>query len=321
MMNSNIVSFLTSSGIPFEHNASLAHKTWIKQGGTCALWISPQDKEQLMAVCQNLYAYHQDFDVVGQTSNIFFHSTYNPEIVVSTTHVDGYEIGENMIVCDCGVSVVKLAKKCLSLGYAGFYGLVVLPGTVSSAIVINASCFDCSLSSMLISADVLMPDGTVQSLTKDDFEYTHRSSAFKRREKTGIILSVRLKAEKADDVKEEYRKSEETVIYRREKQEHHGRNLGSVYAGRKKKNNLRNRLVTFILSNLSRIRLISDKRKAAKSLYLFLYGYRDLNPYVSDRNLNTFIWKDDAAEAKFMRYKEFMGKVYDDLVIEIEEKM
>ncbi len=316
-----LLQYIEEKDIPYELNVSLAIKSWIKQGGTCRTLIMPQDREQLLSVCRFLNSHGEAFDIVGQTSNIFFHASYNPNIVISTTQVNGYVINGETITCDCGVSVVKLAKECLSKGYAGFYGLVGLPGTVASAIFNNASCFDCSLSSMLISADVLISDGTVQTITKDDFGYSHRSSAFKRGEKSGIILSVKLKAEKANDVKEEYRKSEETVIYRREKQEHHGRNLGSVYANRKKRNNLRNRFCGFILRNLSRFRLITDRSRAAKNLYLFLYGYRDLNPYVSDRNLNTFIWRDDAAEAKFERYKEFMGKVYDDLVIEIEEKM
>lgn len=320
-MAENILDFIIEQQIPYEENVSLARKSWIKQGGTCALWIAPHSKEQLVAVCRFLYAHALAFDIVGQTSNIFFHSTYNPAIVVSTNHVNGYAIDGDTMTCDCGVSVVKLAKECLAKGYAGFYGLVGLPGTVASAAYNNASCFKCSISSMLVSADVLLPDGTVRTLQAEDFGYTHRSSVFKRGEVKGVILSVKLKLEKVEDLKEEYRKSEETVVYRRDKQEHHGRNLGSVYADRKKKYNLRNRLASFLMRNLARVRLMTDKRKAEKRILLFLYGYHDLNPYVSDRNINTFIWKDEAAEAQFARYKEFMGKVYDNLVIEIEEKM
>ena len=316
-----LLDFLKEAEIASEQNVSLSKKTWVKTGGICACWITPNSVEQLVAVGRYLFANSLRFDIIGQTSNIFFHASYNPDIVVSTTQVNGYVIDGETITCDCGVSVVKLAKDCLSLGYAGFYGLVGLPGTVASAIFNNASCFECSLSSMLISADVLMPDGTVQTLAKDDFAYSHRSSAFKRGEKSGIILSVKLKAEKASNVQEECRKSEETVIYRREKQEHRGRNLGSVYASRRMKRNVKNIIGMAILKVLSMIKLLLNSRKAEKDLLLYLYGYQDLKPYVSDRNINTFIWKDKLAETKFARYKEFMGRVYDTPTIEIEERV
>lgn len=319
-MVENILDFIKDHHIPFEQNVSLAHKSWIKQGGTCALWIAPQNKEQLLAVCRFLYANGQVFDIVGQTSNIFFHSTYHPEVVVSTVQVNEYVIDGDTMTCDCGVSVVKLAKECISMGYAGFYGLVGLPGTVASAAYNNASCFKCSISALLVSAEVLMPDGTVKTFQEEDFDYTHRSSVFKRGEIKGVILSVKLRVGEVADIDEEYRKSEETVTYRREKQEKPYRNLGSVYADRKKRYNLRNRIANIIMNNMTRFRLMRDRRKTEKRILLFLYGYRDLNPYVSDRNINIFIWMDEAAEAKFARYKEMMAKIYDHLVIEIEEK-
>lgn len=70
-----------------------------------------------------------------QTSNIFFHSTYNPEAVISTIGVKDYVLVNDILTVDCGVSVVKLAKGMLEQGYAGFHGLTILPGTVASAIV------------------------------------------------------------------------------------------------------------------------------------------------------------------------------------------
>ena len=214
-----LFQYLTERVIPFEQDVSLSEKTWIKTGGVCTCWIAPDSAQQLKEVCSYLYQNGMAFDLVGQTSNIFFHSTYNPEIVVSTVKVNQYDIKDDIITCDCGVNVVKLAKDCLSKGYAGFSGLVGLPGTVASAIVNNAGCFDCSLSSMLVSADVLLPDGTIQTFLKEDFRYSHRSSVFKRGEQEGIILSVRLKAEKAENIEEEHKKAETSANYRKHRQE------------------------------------------------------------------------------------------------------
>jgi len=313
------LDFLTERNIPFEENISLTSKSWIKVGGTVALWISPTSAGQLEEICRYLFTHGVVFDLVGQTSNIFFHSTYNPEVVVSTVKVNGYKVEGDILTCDCGCNVMKLSKDMLAEGYAGFYGLVGLPGTVASAIVNNASCFGCSLSSMLISADVLLPDGSIETWRAEDFRYSHRSSVLKRKEKTGVVLTVRLKVTQAENIEDEKKKADSAMNYRRTKQENKGRNLGSVFASRKMKKNLRN-IVTVMVQNIVGSMRFIPKRRAQKNMLLSLYGYKELAPYVSDRNVNTFIWRDEGSEQMFAKYKEFIGKVFDDAVLEIEEK-
>lgn len=314
-----ILDYLRKRNIPFEENISLTNKSWIKIGGTVALWISPTSVCQLEEVCRYLFTNGVVFDLVGQTSNIFFYSTYNPEVVVSTVKVNEYKVEGDVLTCDCGCNVMKLAKKMLTEEYAGFHGLTGLPGTVASAIVNNASCFGCSLSSMLISADVLLPNGNIETWKKSDFDYTHRSSVLKRKEKSGVVLFVRLKLKKADNIEEEKKKAESAMNYRRTKQENKGRNLGSVFASRKMKKNLKN-IVAVLVQNFAGALRLMPKRRAQKNMLLWLYGYKDLAPYVSDRNVNTFIWWDERAEQIFAKYKEFIGKVFDDAVLEIEER-
>ncbi|MBQ9204527.1 MAG: FAD-binding protein [Prevotella sp.] len=314
-----IISILHKTGIAFEQNIPLSKKTWIKTGGICGCWITPTSVGQLTEVCKYLQSNGIKFDIVGQTSNIFFHSTYNPEVVVSTVRVNNYSIEGNIITCDCGANVMKLAKDCLSQGYAGFYGLVGLPGTVAAAAVNNAGCFHCSISSMLVSADVLNPDGSVETISKDDFHYTRRSSVFKRGERTGIVLSVKLKIEKAADIDVEIRKSDATKAYRKNRQEGPKLNLGSVFSTLKARRNVKN-ITAFLLSKIAGACHLGNEKRIHKQVLLSIYGYTDLSNYISDKQMNTFVWRDGEAEEMFVRYKEFMGKVFKSLTIEIEEK-
>lgn len=314
-----IKEFLSENNISCDENVSLANKSWIKFGGIASLWISPKSVRELEDVCRYLYGNNIAYDLVGQTSNIFFHSTYNPQVVVSTVKVNGYNVEGNTLTCDCGCNVMKLAKEMLTEGYAGFYGLVGLPGTVASAAVNNAGCFSCSISEMLISADVLMPNGGITTFKKEDFGYEKRSSKFKRGELKGVVLSVKLKLQKAESIEEEYRKSEETKLYRKSNQEGPAKNLGSVFAVRIMRRNLRNKIVKAAMRFLPGM-LKCQPRYIQKMAILLLYGYRELDAYTSDRQINTFIWKDEKAEEMFERYKEMMNKVYDNPIMEIEEK-
>ena len=314
-----IKEVLLSRNISFEENVSIANKSWIKTGGTATLWISPTSIKQLEEICRYLFSNSVDFDLIGHTSNLFFHSTYNPDVVVSTVKVNQYKVENDTLICDCGCSVMRLAKDMLEQGHTGFSGLTGLPGTVASAIINNAGCFGCSLSSMLISADVLLPNGSIETWQAGDFGYFHRSSVLKRKEKSGVVLTVRLKLKKADNPEDEKKKAESAMNYRRTKQENKGRNLGSVFASRKMKKNLRN-IATVVVQDIVGTMGLMPKRRIQKTMLLWLYGYKDLAPYVSDRNVNTFVWRDEKAEQMFVKYKEFIGKVFDDAVLEIEER-
>lgn len=315
----NLSLFLKDNSIPFEENVSLASKSWIKFGGHVSFWISPVSAKQLEIVCQFLYFNKVVFDIVGQTSNIFFHSTYNPQVVISTVKANQYRVEDYTLICECGCSVMKLAKEMLESGFAGFYGLVGLPGTVGAAAVNNAGCFGCSISSMLVSADVLMSDGTIRTFMKDDFGYEKRSSRFKRGEEKGVILSLKLKLQRADNVEEEYRKSEKTKLYRKVHQEGYAKNLGSVYARKKRKLNLKNLFSSITVKTAEKFG-VSNSALVKKKTLLWLYGYKDLENYISNKNINTFVWRDINAEQIFERYKQFMAEVFQNLEIEIEEK-
>lgn len=95
-----IKEFLSENNISYDENVSLASKSWIKFGGIASLWISPKSISKLEEVCRYLYGNNIAYDLVGQTSNIFFHSTYNSQVVVSTVKVNGYSIEGNTLVCD-----------------------------------------------------------------------------------------------------------------------------------------------------------------------------------------------------------------------------
>ena len=325
-MNQALKTFLDSSHIEYETEVALSQKTWIKTGGTCGCWIIPHNATQLTELCRWIYQEKQKFEVVGQTSNIFFHSTCNPAVVVCTTRVNDYTVlagpdGKTATVtCGCGVNVMRLSKDLLEQGFAGVCGLTSLPGTVASAVVGNAGCFKCSITALLQSLDCLLPDGTVKTYNREELRLSQRSSVFKRGELEGVILSVCLHLEKAADVEEEKRKAARSTQWRKHNQEGPAKNLGSTFAVLKMRKNLRN-ITAFCTAYIgSKLRIGSYRRLLKKGL-LRLYGYHRIDAYVSDKNVNTFVWRDEQAERMFPIYKEMMNKIYNHAQLEIEEKI
>ena len=87
---------------------------------------------------------------------------------------------------------------------------------------------------------------------------------------------------------------------------------------RKNLRNITAYLYAYIGSKLG----IGSYRRLLKQSLLRLYGYHSrLDAYVSDKNVNTFVWRDEQAEQMFPVYKEMMNKIYNHATLEIEERI
>lgn len=319
-----IREFLEQNSIPYNVNVPLNKKTWIKTGGICNFFVTPSTVLQLEQFASFLYQNNIVFEVVGATSNCYFLNSYSPKVVISTLHLNKIFETDSNIICDCGVLVSNLARECVKKGYKGFFGLVNLPGTISAAIYGNAGCYGCKVTSLLEEMSVLTYNSStgqveIKKLNVDHLSLSHRSTAFKRKEILGTILSVTLKKELSEP-KTEMEKAEYATLNRKATQELPVRNLGSVYMKLVYRKILKNTIAYFQKTVLRVFHIAHDGMTFYKHLQLWMYGYRCLDKCISDKNINTFIWADSEAEKMFLIYQEFISKVYSNPQLEIEIK-
>lgn len=323
-MISIVKSFLLNNKVTFEEDVSLKKKTWIHRGGNVGLYITPNSEKQLYDLGSFLYKNNISFDIVGHTSNLYFLNEYNPDIVISTRLCNHYVINENHITCECGVSVAKLAKECLELGVCGFEFLTELPGTVAGAIYNNSSCKTNSIAELIESVRYLCQDGSVRELGLSDLEYSFRTSALKRQVLKGVILSAILRVERTEDIIELKEKASQFRKHRKENLEPSPYTLGCTFDTPfiNGKLSLAYRILYFsYMGLLSLLRVPKAKKQhLQKVFFLRLTGYKDLIPYVSDKTMITYIWKDENADSLFPKYVQFMNEVMKTDKMEIEIK-
>ena len=305
------------------NNISVYDICWLNhaQGGMIGTFYEPENLDELMNICSTLYKEGKYFDLIGHTSNTYFLPNYSVANMVSTRKCNKIKEEVNCIVCDCGVSVAKLSLQMVEKGIKGFEGLIDLPGTVGAAVYGNASCYGCSINSLLISFELLKPDGGIETVYPDRLELSKRSSSLKRNELKGIILSVKLKKEQGDVI----------LLKSLAEKNHHLRkvfqpspkdNLGSIYASKQKKT-----AFGFIVLGIAKFfgliygltgkhkKQIKDKQK---EIVLSLLQARDLMPYVYV--WNRYIWKDELAHTLFWKFDKIHRRLYKDNEFEIEIK-
>lgn len=308
------------------NNISVYDICWLNhaQGGMIGTFYEPENLDELRNICSTLYKEGKYFDLIGHTSNIYFLPDYSVANMVSTRKCNNIVEETDYIICDCGVSVAKLSHQMVDKGIKGFEGLIDLPGTVGAAVYGNASCYGCSINSLLISFELLKPDGGIETVYPDRLELSKRSSSLKRNELKGIILSVKLKKEQGDVI----------LLKSLAEKNHHLRkvfqpspkdNLGSIYASKQKKT-----AFGFIVLGIAKFfgliygltgKNFKQVRDKQKEIVLTLLQARELLPYVY--GWNRYIWKDELAHTLFWKFDKIHRLLYkyNEFEIEIKRKV
>lgn len=306
-----------------KHNIPIYQICWLNfaEGGTVGTFYEPENLQELIDLARTLFLEKKSFDVIGHTSNIYFLPNYNAEIIVSTRRLKNIIVGEKTVTAECGTGVKSLATQMVDSGIIGFEGLIDLPGTVAASVYGNASCYNCSINKLLVSFDVLRPDGTIVTLFPDDLQLSKRSSSFKRGEQKGIILSVTLSCNKGN-IEELKMKAQLNHQIRISTQPPAQNNLGSIYRDVQEWS-LFGKLLNGIVGLLGFVYRLKCKdkgelNKRKKALLLKLIGAEDIEPYLY--NWNRYIWKDADAHRLFWKYHNRHQLLFKKSAFEIEIK-
>lgn len=306
-----------------KNNIPIYSICWLNhaQGGMIGTFYEPESKEELVDLCSSLYKEKKSFDLIGHTSNIYFLPNYSVDIMVSTRRLKNVEYKDDLIIADCGASVKQLAHAMVSEGVKGFEGLIDLPGTVAAAVYGNASCYKCSVNDLLVSVEFLKENGEIVILKPEDLKFTKRSSALKRGEIKGVILSVTMRKEygNAETLK---KLAEENHSKRLQTQPGPKDNIGSIYAhtdGFSRKSYF---VRLFVRVFLCIYRFFQKDRTLVKragiDIILRMYNAKELQPYVYD--WNRYIWKDKQSHELFWKFHEIHKKLFNKSEFEIEIK-
>ena len=257
--------------------------------------------------------------MVGHTSNIYFKNSFNIQNLVQTRKLTNYTILGNQVECECGVHVRQLARDMVKMGYVGFEGLVDLPGTIGGAVVNNSGCYGCQVSDLLKEVRLLQPNGAVKSLSHQELAFKFRSSALKRGEIKGVILSVTLVLAKgqSDELK---RLADKAHQDRLKTQPGPRNNLGSTYHSLGERT-LFGKCLWMMSGIYSRcLKMFGEdsfsRGKKKSELEFLLAGGRQVLPYLW--SIDRFIWKDKRADIVFLQYQKVLRRIYIDPKLEIE---
>jgi UDP-N-acetylmuramate dehydrogenase len=170
--------YLPGTNCTLRTQTSLSAFTSYRVGGEAEWYVSPRDLESLQASIE--YAQENDLriTVLGAGSNLLVSDRGIPGLVIATRHLRSkhFNPATGQLTVSAGETIPALAWDAAALGWEGLEWAVGIPGTVGGAVVMNAGAHNSCVANMLVSAQVLSPDGTLATLTPEELGYTYRSS-------------------------------------------------------------------------------------------------------------------------------------------------
>ena len=163
-----------------EH-VSLARYTTLRIGGEARYFCEARTEDELNAAIAWARERGIPLAILGGGSNTlvsergFLGLVLIPRLQVFSIEEDG------CVMAEAGVVTALLARKVSEAGWQGFSWAVGLPGTIGGAIFGNAGCFGGETADFLERVDVIdQITGEKRSFSKDELNFSYRSSAFSR---------------------------------------------------------------------------------------------------------------------------------------------
>ncbi|AFZ27395.1 UDP-N-acetylmuramate dehydrogenase [Cylindrospermum stagnale PCC 7417] len=172
------IIYLPSTDCVIKSQASLSAFTSYRVGGAAEWYVAPRNLEALQASLQ--YAKEQALKVtiLGAGSNLLVSDRGIPGLVIATRHFRSnyFDPQTGQLTVAAGESIPSLAWEAADRGWEGLEWAVGIPGTVGGAVVMNAGAHNSCIADMLVSAQVLSAESTLETLTPDQLGYQYRSS-------------------------------------------------------------------------------------------------------------------------------------------------
>ena len=201
-------------------NEPMKNHTTFKIGGPAQYYVTPESVTQIQEVVSLCRDMDIPLHVIGNGSNILVGDDGVDGVVLALFNTfSDYEIKDNVITAQAGMSLIKLAVIALREGLTGLEFASGIPGSVGGAVYMNAGAYDGQMKDVVTSVTVLDEAGNIRILGRDELDMGYRTSAVAKHNMIVLQVIIELKAGDKEQIKDrmnqlsELRKQKQPLEY------------------------------------------------------------------------------------------------------------
>ncbi|MBD2495622.1 UDP-N-acetylmuramate dehydrogenase [Nostoc sp. FACHB-280] len=174
----NKIIYLPGTDCMIRPQAALSAFTSYRVGGAAEWYVAPRNLEVLQVSLNYAKEHNLTVTTLGAGSNLLVSDRGLPGLVIATRHLrhTHFDPETGLLTVAAGEPIPSLAWEAAQLGWQGLEWAVGIPGTVGGAVVMNAGAHNSCIADILVSAEVLSPDGTLETLSPAQMGYSYRTS-------------------------------------------------------------------------------------------------------------------------------------------------
>ena len=201
-------------------NEPMKNHTTFKIGGPAQYYVTPESVTQIQEVVSLCRDMNIPLHVIGNGSNILVGDDGVDGVVLALFNTfSDYEIKDNVITAQAGMSLIKLAVIALREGLTGLEFASGIPGSVGGAVYMNAGAYDGQMKDVVTSVTVLDEAGNIRILGRDELDMGYRTSTVAKHNMIVLQVIIELKAGDKEQIKDrmnqlsELRKQKQPLEY------------------------------------------------------------------------------------------------------------
>ena len=183
-------------------NEPMKNHTTFKIGGPAQYYVTPESVTQIQEVVSLCRDMNIPLHVIGNGSNILVGDDGVDGVVLALFNTfSDYEIKDNVITAQAGMSLIKLAVIALREGLTGLEFASGIPGSVGGAVYMNAGAYDGQMKDVVTSVTVLDEAGNIRILGRDELDMGYRTSAVAKNNMIVLQVVIELKSGDKEQIK------------------------------------------------------------------------------------------------------------------------
>ena len=172
---------LVAAGLRVQEDAPLAPRTWWQVGGPADGFVKASTVAELQAVVRAATTTGCPLFVLGNGTNLLISDRGIRGLVVQLardlTQAEALPGQDPPIVqAGAGTKLVPFLKKAMRFGWTGLEVFAGIPGTVGGAVRMNAGARLGETKDALLEVDVVLPDGTLETLSAESLRMAYRTT-------------------------------------------------------------------------------------------------------------------------------------------------
>ena len=203
--------------IEYARECPLASLTTFKIGGPCAVAVFCSDARQIVYACECARMMGERVKLIGRGSNLLCSDDGYDGVVIVTDNADRIRVEDDIIECECGVTLTSCANEACDSGLEGAEFMYGIPGTIGGGVYMNAGAYGGQMSDVVVRVECLdTSTGETFVLCPEELDFSYRHSVFTSHPEYAVLaVMLRLKHGNRDEI---YAKMRDFISRRRDKQ-------------------------------------------------------------------------------------------------------